>query len=199
MPQLRVDYTGKCIGNRFVKKLSHFTKHNDPIWEVRCGCGSEFLSLTQDLKRPYCRYCKGDIKRKRPFETVYNAFVQKAIKRGKNVELTYNEFVELTNIKECHYCSSNIIWVEYQTKKGKPEQNRLAYHLDRKDSSVGYTKDNVVVCCTRCNLSKNEFFTYTEWLEIGKLIQSWRIKMPLVKSANKKAVGTNIKRERIYQ
>ena len=46
-----------------------------------------------------------------------------------------------------------------------------AYNLDRKDSIKGYTKENCVVCCKRCNRAKSNLFSYEEWLEIGKFIQ----------------------------
>ena len=32
---------------------------------------------------------------------------------------------------------------------------------------------NCVTCCMRCNRGKNENFTYDQWVEIGKVIQTW--------------------------
>jgi hypothetical protein len=36
------------------------------------------------------------------------------------------------------------------------------YQLDRKDNDLGYTPENVVACCTRCNYAKRDHFTYDE-------------------------------------
>lgn len=48
-----------------------------------------------------------------------------------------------------------------------------AYYLDRKDSFEGYSVENCVVCCSRCNQAKSNFFTYEQWVEIGKVIKSF--------------------------
>ena len=34
------------------------------------------------------------------------------------------------------------------------------YNLDRKDNSIGYSKNNCVVCCSTCNYIKGDKFTY---------------------------------------
>jgi hypothetical protein len=47
-------------------------------------------------------------------------------------------------VSDCHYC-------------GTPPQKhkKLVYTgIDRKDSSLGYTVDNCVSCCTTCNTAK---------------------------------------------
>jgi hypothetical protein len=44
------------------------------------------------------------------------------------------------------------------------------YGLDRKDNALGYTLENSVPCCTRCNTMKGALLTYEEM----KLI--WRIR-----------------------
>jgi hypothetical protein len=80
-------------------------------------------------------------------------------------------FLEFTNIKNCHYCNGDINWSEYQSINFQKSQ---AYNLDRKDNNLGYTKDNCVVCCGRCNLSKGDRFTYDNWKQIGEVIKSWR-------------------------
>jgi hypothetical protein len=165
------DYTGQSIGNRIVLRFSHFTpRHRDPMWVVRCRCGYEFKSLTQDLKRKECRNCRMRHRRKRPYESLYNAFVHKASKRY-TVTLTYEQFVAFTGTKSCHYCGAPISWVEFQANS---RRDRYAYHLDRKDNDKPYCMENLVVCCTRCNEGKNRNFSYDEWVKIGNLIRSWK-------------------------
>jgi hypothetical protein len=173
MPVLLKNYTGKTIGNRLVIAFVRFTEHKDPMWLVRCTCGNEFESLTQDLKRRQCRGCRMRHRRKRPYESLYNAFVQKASKRY-SVSLSYDEFLRFTEITECHYCGDKIDWLRWQTKRNGVPYRGLAYNLDRKDNNEPYTISNVVVCCARCNRAKNRDFSYEEWRQIGNLIRSWR-------------------------
>jgi len=113
-------------------------------------------------------------RRKRPYESLYNTFIQKAGKNGHTVTITYDQFLLLTDIKECHYCGAGVIWLEYQTRTPGKKYRGQAYNLDRKDSAEPYTFENVAVCCARCNLAKNNLFTYEEWKQIGGLIRSWK-------------------------
>lgn len=58
----------------------------------------------------------------------------------------------------CYYCESSDIQIV----------------LDRKDSSGGYTKDNVVPCCVRCNLIKSDM-----------PYEAWKRLIPAVKNISK--------------
>lgn len=49
-----------------------------------------------------------------------------------------------------------------------PSANKAIITLDRKDNEKGYVKDNIVLCCSRCNLIKSNFFNEEEMLLIGK-------------------------------
>lgn len=89
-------------------------------------------------------------------------------RKQKSFNLTFNEFLEFTKIKNCHYCNSPIKWVKH-TGKGC-----YRYNLDRKDSSKGYSKQNCVVCCKRCNYMKGSEFSYKEFKEVVKLINTMR-------------------------
>ena len=87
----------------------------------------------------------------------------------KNIKnsLSYNDIVKFTKISKCIYCDSNIIWY----KHAKSTKASLPYNLDRKNSSLGYSKENCVVCCSICNKVKNNIFTHEEFLLIGKVIK----------------------------
>jgi len=49
---------------------------------------------------------------------------------------------------------------------------------DRKDSTMGYTFDNVVLACRTCNVIKNSLLTYEEMLYLGPIIRSLIEKRP---------------------
>lgn len=47
-------------------------------------------------------------------------------------------------------------------------QRRVKLNIDRVVNEVGYQVDNLVLCCTRCNYIKSDFFTFDEMREIGQ-------------------------------
>lgn len=72
--------------------------------------------------------------------------------RGHNCDLTFKQFCSLVEGTDCHYCGGQL--------------PALSGHgLDRKDNSKGYEVGNVVPCCTRCNLTKGDRFTYREFVK----------------------------------
>ena len=49
-----------------------------------------------------------------------------------------------------------------------------SYFLDRKDNAQGYSVENCVPCCTRCNRGKGAAFSYEEWKEMTSCLKSKR-------------------------
>lgn len=70
-------------------------------------------------------------------ENRYNIYKKNAKKRNLEFLLTKNQFYNLT-AQPCCYCG------DLQGHNG----------IDRVDSSKGYTVDNCVSCCSRCNIMK---------------------------------------------
>lgn len=99
----------------------------------------------------------------KPYEALYNNLVYKASKRGVSANITYLEFLEFTRIKECHYCNTVIKWSIRNLLKNGSKSN-----LDRKDNLIGYSKENCVVCCWKCNNSKGNRYSYEEWYTMNR-------------------------------
>jgi hypothetical protein len=163
-----INLTNKTFGRWTVLGLDikGNRKQTSASWLCKCICGTERIVLGSSLKRGNSNGCGciKEAKRLRPFEAIYN----RIFKHSKNpVSLSYEEFTEFTCNNECHYCGCSIGW-----EKFNPE--RLAYNLDRKDNSLGYSKENCVVCCKECNYIKGARFTYVQMLQIGNLIKVWR-------------------------
>ncbi len=74
--------------------------------------------------------------------------------RNLAFELSDEEFLELV-MQPCHYC----------------EYNDSVIGVDRKDSSKGYIKSNVLPCCEQCNLMKHES-GYNDFLSICEHIST---------------------------
>jgi hypothetical protein len=67
----------------------------------------------------------------------YATYRVNALKRGLVFELSFEDFLKFWQ-QPCHYCGDSIETIG----------------LDRVDNTKGYSPDNVVSCCTRCNRMK---------------------------------------------
>lgn len=143
-------------------------------WLCKCDCGNEIVRVTNQLNKGVATSC-GCLSKKRivemntkdcrPFEWIYNNLSRCAKNSNKEMSLTFEDFLEFTKITACNYCGDLIEWKSRGTKGGNN-----AYYLDRKDNTKGYLKDNCVVCCSLCNLTKHNQFTYDEMILLGKTI-----------------------------
>jgi hypothetical protein len=163
-----IDLTGKQLGLWTVVRLHSRGTIVLPVkWLCRCACGTERVVTKKSLAVSRSCGCVKMGLRKRPYESLYNTF---EAQRKHDSNISYEDFVEFTKESGCHYCNFPIRWAKYNTNK-----NGNAYNLDRKNNSLGYSVENCVVCCGRCNEAKSNHFTYAEWVQIGELIKSWHI------------------------
>ena len=101
-------------------------------------------------------------------EGIYRQTYSHAKHRNIDFNLTREEFViwYKKQIRECVYC-------------GRPEEDVIKdrngffkrLSIDRKDSSLGYQIDNIVLCCFRCNDVKSNEFTFDEMVRIGEIMK----------------------------
>jgi hypothetical protein len=54
--------------------------------------------------------------------------------------------------------------------------------LDRIDNLKGHCKENCLPCCTLCNLTRGNRYTYDEFKQIGKIIRDIKIKREIYKT-----------------
>lgn len=129
------------------------------IFDCSDGCGREIrVSYGQLYKaKGKCPVCSS---RKKPYQHILGFITAVARHRDIDVTLTYEELVEFTKIDECTYCGSKIEWEKWSTSKGYSK----AYNLDRIDNTLGYSKENCVVCCTACNFIRQDKLTHEEML-----------------------------------
>ena len=82
--------------------------------------------------------------------------------------ITYEECLEKLVISKlkCYYCKIDCL-LTYENVR---EQSQ--WTLDRIDNSIGHEKDNVVICCLKCNLKRrttdDEKFKFTKQMRIIK-------------------------------
>tara|TARA_B110000444_G_C18287174_1_gene343493 strand:- start:3 stop:503 length:501 start_codon:yes stop_codon:yes gene_type:complete len=94
--------------------------------------GSDFIK--KELERKINGYKNQDVKKK---------------KLEKNL-ITYEQCLEKLVISKlkCYYCKQKCLLTYENVREEKQ------WTLDRLDNSQGHNKDNVVICCLKCNLKR---------------------------------------------
>ena len=160
------------IGRRFgcwIIESRAKSRNGDVRWNCLCDCGRRYIVTGYSLRTgdsSKCCYCRhtlpaGQAERNR----LLSDYQRGAAKRGISWDLSEVDFDTLIQ-GLCHYCASD----PSRRIKRKTLGVFGAYQgIDRVDSSKGYTKDNSVSCCGRCNRWKSDA-TVAEFKEHVKRI-----------------------------
>ena len=184
---------GKFYANYLHKRFGRLLcigKIDDENWLYKCDCGKEITVYRHKIhwrKSCGCLEKESALKRgnaKRRYDSVtitteYLMYKNNAQQR-KWEPLPKNEW-EILVKEPCFYCGGYDIrnrasMDSYLKKRGKSlnKDDIKLYEvkmngIDRIDSLRGYTKDNIVSCCSICNRMKNSF-SKDVFLEKVKLI-----------------------------
>lgn len=103
---------------------------------------------------------------------VYRLYEINSRNRGYSFKLSMEEFVALIYLN-CFYCDAKPYNKMTNTGSSGKKIKFILYYsgLDRKDNKKGYTLDNVVPCCKRCNRIKSDLFTYEEMLKLSEFLK----------------------------
>jgi len=120
------------------------------------------IKKSPDGKSPYCRKCnceKSQIsKMKNPIKTrakhIRNHMKEKSSEVGFYFDPYFTSEKIQEMIEEKDYCPCSRKFDKGYT--GDEKKNPAAPSFDRFDSKLGYTKENVIVVCARCNHLKND-------------------------------------------
>jgi hypothetical protein len=165
----RYELKGRVFGRLTVLRAATRKSFRNWQWVCKCECGKETIVSATLLVRGKTKSC-GCFRRDvisnlrrclRPYESSYKLLISDNNKRKKHkVDLTFEEFLEFTKINVCHYCGDKIEWHQYRHNLKRNQ----GYNLDRVDPTKGYTKENCVVCCSKCNWMKWKL-TYDDFIE----------------------------------
>lgn len=157
MKKLTRNIQGLKFGKLSVLETTSKRRHGHVIYLCQCDCGNKKECAKGDLVRDVggVKSC-GCIRKKgrtRETQKIYNK-IHKAVFRAKEKRFAYELDIDhhaKMILEPCTYCG-------YKSAEG--------IGLDRVDSSVGYTKENSVPCCTLCNQAKNDrsLTKFKEWL-----------------------------------
>lgn len=171
---MKHDLTGKRFGRLVVIKHAYLNPaHHQNYWECKCDCGNTTTVNSGHLgtkKVISCGCYRREYQRLKPYEWMYNAILRTAQRKNHLNTMSYDDFLTFIDIDKCHYCNHDIQWSKYQFKKNRTLADVNGYKLDRKDNTIGYIKENCVVCCSLCNMVKGKLLSYDEMLIVGKNI-----------------------------
>lgn len=163
------------IGQKFnrLTVIGYISKKDG--YRCKCDCGNETNARSWALKtgrhascgclqkeKLAARMCKPNFESFK--NEIFKNYVRAAKKRNYSFGLTKEEFVELIG-GDCHYCGDkpNMSW--HGTKRTIINLDSFRYNgVDRKNNTLGYTKENCVSCCKICNNSKSTL-TEGKWLK----------------------------------
>ena len=141
----------------------------------QCGCGAiskvRHYRIKNSLGCPRCArvlsFRKIDPKFITPFYSLkrrsYLQYIKRAKAKNLDFDLTEEQVFKFFD-SPCFYCGC--------LPETKPLGNSVdgkfkRNGLDRKDSNLGYTENNVVPCCKKCNLAKldTSFEEFMAWIK----------------------------------
>ena len=176
---------GQRINNHFtlIRNFVYITPSNrkEWRWECRCDCGEIFTCRENQIPNRYgcisCTHSKTGIETAQKkanglkhvglINRLLKDYKAGAVKRNHEFSLTFDTFVALLS-GNCVYCGAEPVVREYEKQYMQVTEEPFKHNgIDRIDPTKGYTTDNCVSCCSKCNYAKHDMSLeeYKEWLE----------------------------------
>lgn len=126
--------------------------------KVCIDCGILKPDSDFDVSYNQCKMCKAywlRLKMLDPYQSAKRRIINyRNTDRLKGLECDLDQdYVDLLVETSCYYCNSG--------------SNNEVLGYDRIDNNKGHTKDNVIVCCHRCNVARNDLYTVEEFTDVG--------------------------------
>lgn len=156
-------------------------KKRRSIYKCLCSCGNLCEVTQTDISSGNVKSCGCRMKEVKKIHykgenwgsigVILNNYKQSAKRHKRDFFLSRDEFVAIIT-SDCYYCG-----LRPNTEKKAPntfDKSFLYNGIDRVDNLKGYTLENCVPCCTKCNFFKRDIHQ-EEFLEMIKNIYLWRI------------------------
>ena len=166
---------GTVFGKWVVKKEADKHKSGATQWVVECNCGSKKISIVcgsslRDGHSTSCGCTRRQPHKLYPFGWLGNkvkiTYRQGAKDRNLAWELSDDYFYSLLR-NNCFYCGSgptNCVRAAIFPQSKDRYDDFYYSGIDRVNNQIGYTPDNTVSCCKRCNAMK-EKLTAQEFID----------------------------------
>ena len=127
--------------------------------------------ITKDGLNYWCMECNRErekIWRATPAGIYSNIKGRSKFYGGRPVSISKENFIEWYENaqKVCAYC--DVSEEDLPLTKDTVNARTVKLNIDRIDNPKGYAKNNLVLCCQRCNYIKSDFFSFEEMREIGQ-------------------------------
>lgn len=149
-----VDHTGKRYGRLLVTGKAPKKDHR-VHWVCKCDCGNTVIVAGTNLTRGLTKSC-GCLRKERNPDAAKIAFFKRLVSQAKSRKIVFRlteAQVLAVGTQNCAYCGAPPQHQKWSSRNQVYEVDLNG--LDRIDSSKGYTIDNVVPCCARCNRAKH--------------------------------------------
>ena len=149
------DLTGKRYGKLLVVKRAD-NLDNKVAWLCKCDCGGEKIIKGKNLIKGWVKSCgclwKYD-EGVASCRALYGNYKRNAKYRKRKFDIDFDDFKKITK-QNCYYCNAE----PSQIGRFKQCNGYYIYNgLDRINNDKGYTLENCVPCCKKCNYAKRDF------------------------------------------
>lgn len=177
-----IDISNKVFGKLTAIEVVGFVPRQgngkEELWKCKCECGNDFttkkyLLLYGKIKSCGCwtRMPAGEA----AFNQTYSVYKHSAKKHGRKFEISKDEFSKITS-QNCYYCGAPPSNKKSASPRRQMNGEYVYNGIDRVDSRKGYTTDNIVSCCIKCNTAKNDmtYKDFKEWIcMVSSKMHSW--------------------------
>lgn len=175
----------KCITCKQTKSYNDFKERYSGSRKSKIECWKCYVERKNRLKRENYAQKKlsGELKiidrSKLPMHSLLWAKLssKKSNSNNKNnirsstVEITSDEFkkwFEKNYDETCYYCGVTLDEYRSSTFLKRIRPKIKNFGIDRKNTKLGYSLNNIVISCNLCNSVKGSFFDHLEFKEIAK-------------------------------
>jgi len=170
-----IDMTGMKYGKlTVIKNVGNNDNYGHAYWECLCECGNKKIIRGGSIRSGETKSCgclykdrMCSVHNRKPygeaaFNRLYFGYKRNAKNRNHFFGLDIDFFKKITK-QNCFYCGTE----PSQKNNRKSNGDYIHNGIDRIDSSKGYTTDNVVPCCKKCNIGKMTASQsdFLEWIE----------------------------------
>lgn len=168
---MRVDSAAEEVGRKYGRWTVLSTRYDNGLRKrfllCVCECGVEREVMKGNIKAGGSQSC-GCLRkelasaafRKLPIKEStakqhYQRYKRSAEVMGREFSLSSDQFHSVSSGR-CFYCGQEAQEFQAKSMGSKVSSGYIANGLDRINSSIGYTIDNVVACCFKCNAAKSD-------------------------------------------
>lgn len=169
-----------CNGCKTIKSILEFTRDKTTKEGIKFRCKKCFLNYnkTYNQKCGYIFHKRWAKRNRTKFNEILHrysisipAIYSRLKQREKSISYTKEEFINWYKKQKdiCYYCNiPESLIATGVVPSNRKTRKTFRLTIDRKDSKLGYSFNNMCLACDTCNIAKNNIFTEQEFKEIAQ-------------------------------